>query len=78
MGLDSVIHEIIKFRDDRDWAQFHRVRNLVAELNVEVAGLQELVLCIKRKLKINAKNYPPELARGSARGNARKYIELSN
>ena len=29
---------------------------------------------IKRKLKINAKKYPPELARG----NARKYTELPN
>ena len=117
MSLDSVIDEIIQFRDDRDWAQFHGVRNLMAALSIEVAELQETVLwktddqidellqsdeknriceeladvfiyalllahkldehplaIIKKKLKINAKKYPPELARG----NALKYTDLSD
>jgi NTP pyrophosphatase (non-canonical NTP hydrolase) len=34
------------FRDDRDWAQFHSVKNLAAAIAVEAAELQELLLWI--------------------------------
>ena len=39
-----VIHEIVAFRDERDWAKFHTPRNLAAALSIEVSELQELML----------------------------------
>lgn len=109
------MEQIIHFRDERDWAQFHTVRNLMAALSIEVGELQETVLwktdaeidallesnerdtvceeladvliyallltqklgehpleLMQKKIRINARKYPPELARG----NARKHTEL--
>lgn len=36
--------EIIKFRDDRDWAQFHNPKDLSLALSIEAAELNELFL----------------------------------
>ena len=36
--------EIIQFRDNRDWKQFHNIKDLLVGLNIEVAELQELFL----------------------------------
>lgn len=44
MILADIISKIAKFRDDRNWAQFHSVPNLIAALNVEAGELQEAVL----------------------------------
>ena len=33
---------ILKFRDARDWQQFHSLRNLIVSLNLEAAELLEL------------------------------------
>jgi len=33
---------ILKFRDERDWRQFHSLRNLITSLNLEAAELLEL------------------------------------
>lgn len=35
---------IIKFREDRDWKQFHNLKDLLIGLNIEVSELQELFL----------------------------------
>lgn len=35
---------IIKFREDRDWKQFHKIKDLLLGLNIEVGELQELFL----------------------------------
>ena len=42
--LSSVIKEIIKFRDDRDWLQFHDPKNLSEAISIEAAELQEIFL----------------------------------
>jgi NTP pyrophosphatase (non-canonical NTP hydrolase) len=42
--LDSIMKEILTFRDERDWKQFHTPRNLTAALAIEAAELQELLL----------------------------------
>lgn len=42
--LDDLTEAIVAFRDDRDWGQFHSLRNLAAALSVEVGELQELFL----------------------------------
>lgn len=42
--LSQLTEEILKFRDERDWAQFHTPRNLAAALSIEAAELQEILL----------------------------------
>lgn len=40
----TVIDELIKFRDDRDWEQFHNPKDLAIALNIESSELLELFL----------------------------------
>jgi NTP pyrophosphatase (non-canonical NTP hydrolase) len=40
--MTSVLHELLKFRDDRNWARFHSLRHLIVSLNLEAAELLEL------------------------------------
>lgn len=42
--LKDLEHEIITFRDRRDWAQFHSPKNLSQALGIEAAELQEIFL----------------------------------
>jgi NTP pyrophosphatase (non-canonical NTP hydrolase) len=42
--LTKIVDEIIKFRNRRDWRQFHSPRNLATAIGIEVAELQELLL----------------------------------
>ncbi len=41
---DAVIKELIKFRDERDWEQFHDSKNLALAISIEAAELNELFL----------------------------------
>jgi len=41
---DNLIEEILKFRDERDWARFHTPKNLSAAIAIESAELQERFL----------------------------------
>lgn len=43
-SLDELVEEIVAFRDERDWAQFHRPEQLATALSIEIAELQELFL----------------------------------
>jgi NTP pyrophosphatase (non-canonical NTP hydrolase) len=43
-SLSALSAEILRFRDERDWAQFHTPRNLAAALAIEAAELQEIML----------------------------------
>lgn len=40
----EVIEELIKFRDARDWQQFHDSKNLALAISIEAAELNELFL----------------------------------
>ena len=40
--LDELINTAARFRDDRDWAQFHTPKDLAANLCIEAAELLEL------------------------------------
>ncbi|HJV87526.1 MAG TPA: nucleotide pyrophosphohydrolase [Noviherbaspirillum sp.] len=40
--LDTVRKLLIRFRDDRNWKQFHTLKNLIISLNLEAAELLEL------------------------------------
>ena len=40
--ISELSAEVVAFRDERDWAQFHTLRKLIASLNLEAAELLEL------------------------------------
>lgn len=40
--LSALTELVRRFRDERDWAQFHSLRNLITSLNLEAAELLEL------------------------------------
>lgn len=42
MDLPELTAALRRFRDERDWAQFHTLRNLIVSLNLEAAELLEL------------------------------------
>ena len=42
--LDALTSQLIAFRDERDWQQFHNPKDLAAALSIEAAELQELFL----------------------------------
>ena len=44
MALKALIEEIVAFRDERDWKQFHTPQNLAAALAIEAGELQEEML----------------------------------
>ncbi len=42
MNLSALRAKILEFRDERNWAQFHSLRNLIVSLNLEASELLEL------------------------------------
>ena len=42
--MDEVINKLKKFRDDRDWEQFHNPKDLAVALNIEASELLEAFL----------------------------------
>ncbi len=42
MDLRELTAALLKFRDERNWSQFHSLRNLIVSLNLEAAELLEL------------------------------------
>jgi NTP pyrophosphatase (non-canonical NTP hydrolase) len=42
--LDSVIQKVLRFRNEREWVQFHTPKNLATALSIEAGELQELML----------------------------------
>jgi NTP pyrophosphatase (non-canonical NTP hydrolase) len=44
MSFRSLTDEVLAFRDQRDWKQFHTPRNLAAALAIEAGELQEALL----------------------------------
>ena len=40
-GWSALLKEILEFRDQRDWKQFHTPKNLAAAIAIEAAELQE-------------------------------------
>ncbi len=44
MDFEEIEQKIINFRDERNWEQFHQIKDLLLGLNIEVAELQELFL----------------------------------
>ena len=44
MDYKEIEKKVIDFRDERNWKQFHEIKDLLLGLNIEVADLQELFL----------------------------------
>lgn len=44
MEIKDLSQQIIEFRDKRNWAQFHQIKDLLLGLNMEVSELMELFL----------------------------------
>lgn len=47
--LEELIEEIVRFRDEREWAQFHTPRNLAMALSVEAGELLERFLWLQNE-----------------------------
>ena len=43
-NLSEIQDLIIQFREHRDWKQFHKIKDLLIGLNIEISELQELFL----------------------------------
>ena len=42
--LSEIVDELLKFRDERDWEQFHKPKDLALAVSVEASELLELYL----------------------------------
>jgi NTP pyrophosphatase (non-canonical NTP hydrolase) len=42
--FEEIAKRVIEFRDERNWGQFHQIKDLLLGLNIEVGELQELYL----------------------------------
>lgn len=43
-SFETALQRILKFRDDRDWKQFHTPKNLAMALSIEASEILELYL----------------------------------
>lgn len=59
--IDKITSEIIKFRDERDWEQFHNGKDLALALSIEAAELNQLFLW-KNANEVNVDKLKEELA----------------
>lgn len=62
--LKDITEALVKFRDERDWAQFHDSKNLATAISIEAAELNELFLwkTIKESEEVNKEKIKEELA----------------
>jgi len=59
--MEEIINELIKFRNERDWEQFHNPKDLALAINVEAGELLELFLW-KKANEANIEKVKEELA----------------
>ena len=62
--FSEIIEALRKFRDDRDWKQFHDSKNLATAISIEAAELNELFLwkTIKESEEVELSKLKEELA----------------
>lgn len=60
-NLDEIIEKLIKFRDERDWEQFHNSKDLAIAISIEASELLELFLW-KKSEEVNQEKLKEELA----------------
>ena len=59
--IDELIKILIKFRDERNWEQFHNSKDLALALSIEASELNELFLW-KQSEAVNVQKLREELA----------------
>lgn len=59
--IEKITAEIIKFRDERDWEQFHNGKDLALALSIEASELNQLFLW-KPAEDVNVEKVKEELA----------------
>lgn len=59
--MEEIIKELVNFRNDRDWAQFHNPKDLALAINVEAGELLEQFLW-KSDEEANKEKVKEELA----------------
>lgn len=59
--IEEITAKLRKFRDDRDWSQFHNSKDLALALSIEAAELNELFLW-KNPQEVNVEKLKDELA----------------
>ena len=59
--IKTILQELIKFRNERDWEQFHNTKDLALAINVEAGELLELFLW-KNAADANKEKVKEELA----------------
>jgi NTP pyrophosphatase (non-canonical NTP hydrolase) len=59
--IQDIIQELIKFRNERDWEQFHNPKDLALAVNVEAGELLELFLW-KNAEEVSKEKVKEELA----------------
>jgi len=58
LDLDNLMKQIKTFSEERDWDQFHSVKNLSMALSVESSELVEIFQWLTEEQSNNAKNDP--------------------
>lgn len=60
----QIITQLLQFRDERDWKQFHDSKNLATAISIEAAELNELFLwkTIKESEEVDVDKLKEELA----------------
>ena len=57
---EETIKQILKFRDDRDWKQFHNPKDLAISISLEAAELLEVFQGIQEDIQ-NKNSYRPHV-----------------
>ncbi|MFI3236641.1 MAG: nucleotide pyrophosphohydrolase [Lachnospiraceae bacterium] len=52
---EETIHKILKFRDDRDWKQFHNPKDLAISITLEASELLEVFQWTGKDISIDGK-----------------------
>ncbi len=60
-SIERIISELIRFRNERDWEQFHNSKDLALAISIEAAELNELFLW-KKAEDVNVDKLKEELA----------------
>jgi NTP pyrophosphatase (non-canonical NTP hydrolase) len=62
--MQKAIEALLKFRDERDWKQFHDSKNLATAISIEAGELNELFLwkTIKESEEVDEQKLKDELA----------------
>ena len=53
--IEEITQELLKFRNERDWEQFHNSKDLALAISIEAAELNELFLWKKSGITSSSK-----------------------